>query len=326
MSSTYSGDGFSFSLQKNGYFTNNTLIGSRISWYLTKNCLLDNMLSINSSSQGIFCAMPCWDTVISNVTINSPTNQGIKGWAHTEHDPMPATMQANRLTITNVIVNDAGANAFDLQDLQNSNVSGLTANNPAANGVEIVRCKGVNFSDINVINPGNASAYGSGLSIYDSQNNTFTNIIANDNQAVTTMRCGIANLFDATSTDNVFTNIQILGKNKDRSIHIGSNRNTFTNVYAEGGYYAGIRLNAASYCSFDNVKLRNNTESANNSVPEIFLQGNSTYNTFTNIYTESTNTNKASNGIKIDAGSNNNVIGNHINVGAVGTAISDSGT
>ncbi|CAL6014085.1 right-handed_parallel beta-helix repeat-containing protein [Hexamita inflata] len=79
-------DGFSFSLQKNGTFAHNIIIGSRLAVYMCIDSLIFNNTIQNSINNGIFLSTPSENCKLINNTILNCKQQGIIVQNELEHN------------------------------------------------------------------------------------------------------------------------------------------------------------------------------------------------------------------------------------------------
>ncbi|HEX2986171.1 MAG TPA: right-handed parallel beta-helix repeat-containing protein [Caproiciproducens sp.] len=78
-------DGVILALQGNGKMINNTIIGTRIAFYMCNSSLVSGNTVIDSSQEGIFVSIPAFNNVIKNNRISHCALSGIKVAAETEH-------------------------------------------------------------------------------------------------------------------------------------------------------------------------------------------------------------------------------------------------
>ncbi|CAM9112794.1 unnamed protein product, partial [Ectocarpus fasciculatus] len=88
VSSPWTGDSLSFSLQYLGTVRNNTVIdGGKIAYYMNANgSCVDNTV-LNSISQGIYISSPSFGNLIMNNSLLNTTYAGIKSQRQYEHEP-----------------------------------------------------------------------------------------------------------------------------------------------------------------------------------------------------------------------------------------------
>ncbi|AAK79927.1 parallel beta-helix repeat protein [Clostridium acetobutylicum] len=83
--STNEGDGVILALQRYGKLLNNTIIGTRIAFYMCNSSQVCGNTINDSKSHGIFVSIPAFNNIIENNIINNCALSGIKVAAETEH-------------------------------------------------------------------------------------------------------------------------------------------------------------------------------------------------------------------------------------------------
>lgn len=326
--STWNGDAFSFSLQKNGSISRNKCYGGRIAFYMTRNSNCSDNSIVNSANQGIFVGAPSWDNVISGNSIYMPASAGIKQQNQLEH-PVSG-MNALRNAVFGNTVEKAGGIGIEINESQNCTFSNNTFDTPNGHGIYMQTASNNSVCG-NVIRNPNEAGDGTSAGIFMTSNVTDNSIANNeiyDDRTGTYKMCGgIVDREASGCHGNVVIGNVIRGRNTERSIWITSNRWVVSGNSVEGGNYAGILVNNGSYNNVSSNILRNNTNESNNAYAEVWLQGTSVGNSVYGNTLLSDATNKAANGVNVDgAGVSNTWVGFNRIVGNVGSAIANTGT
>jgi len=320
LESTWNGDSYSFSLQKNGIFSYNYCSGGRIAFYMCRDSECNNNDDVDSANQGIFIGAPSNDNIISNNRVASAASSGIKIQNQLEHTPLLAGQGALRNIISNNTITEAvgigiemtGTQNFECQD---NNISNNTINKPGNHGIYLQDVKNNNINN-NTINEArtDSATYARGSGIYMVQRVVDNNIIGNiitDTRDPYLLHCAIGNREDTTCTGNTIMGNKIKANNLERTIWVQSDENKILNNDISGGYYAGIYLNGASKCQVIGNTCKNNTNQADSSYYEIWMNNNSSDNIITGNKIISNATNKALQDIYFDSGSVGSIIKNN---------------
>lgn len=313
LSSTWSGDAFSYSLQKNGEFSNNYCVGGRIAFYMCRESECNNNTIIDSAAQGIFIAAPCQDNIISGNKIHSSTSSGMKIQNQLEHTPLIAGQGAFNNTICNNSLYGCSNSGFEVTGDLSFEVRGNIISNNSINDVDnhgiYLQDAYSNTIDGNTIKNARSDSgtYARGSGIYLVQrvtDNNITNNVILDERAYI-LHSAIANREDTTCTGNNISGNKINANNQERTIWIQSDNTNISNNFLTGGYYAGIYLNGADNCNVSGNICKNNTNQADSSYYEIWVNSNGTDNNINNNTIISDDTNRALQDIYLDSGSEN---------------------
>lgn len=313
-----------FALQKNWQFINNKVIWGRFAYYMVRNCQADVFVE-DSEAEGVFMAWPSYNNTLRAVVVN-PTNSGFTAENQLEHTvAYPAySLRNNDISIN---VTDTLYSGVTVKNFDENN---LTINVDGANfhWLYMEKSKNNNIPFVQIRNPRQdvANSRGSGVYFVDSViDNNFWDVTIIETKTVNSMHIAFANREDSTCTGNKINNLTTRGLSTDRNVWIQSKNWKIVNADIQGGAYAWLYLNGATYWQFDNVQCKNNTNDANNSYAEVWITWNSTNNVIGKLITESTAANKAKYWVQIDSWSNNNYVFNHQNIWAVTTAELNSG-
>jgi parallel beta-helix repeat protein len=314
--STWDGDAFSFSLQKYGKISNNIFKG-RIAFYMCMNSECCNNIIYDSVNHGIFIASPSNNNVISNNTIFNSSYSGIKIQNQLEHTPLIAGQGAIGNVISDNNIDSAGNSGFEItgdssNPILNNTISNNVITNSSNHGIYLQESQKnmINNNMIDTVRTDTGS-YSRGSGIYMVSNVTDNHIIGNSilDDGSYTCHCAIGNREDSTCTGNIVSGNHIDCANQERTIWFQSNDTKILGNTIKGGYYAGVRLVGASNCMIANNKIYDNTNQANNSYYEIWIQSSSNNNYIGNNSIGSFTANVAAAGIGIDSGCSGNKIG-----------------
>ena len=309
--SSWNGDAFSFSLQKNGVFSNNYCEGGRIAFYMCRESECNNNKIVNSLAQGIFVAAPCQDNVIIGNKIHISVSSGIKVQNQLEHTPLLANQGAFNNIISNNSIYGCNNTGIEITGTLSFEVRGNIISNNTISDVDnhgiYLQDAYANTIDGNTIKNArsDSTTYARGSGIYMVQrvtNNNITNNTILDERAYT-LHCAIGNREDTTCTGNNISNNKIQAKNQERTIWIQSDETNIVGNYISGGYYAGIYLNGASNCNVNGNVCKNNTNQADSSYYEIWVNSNGSNNNIGENVIISSDTNRALKDVFLDVGS-----------------------
>jgi len=239
---------------------------------------LTNVTSNNNVQQGIYLDNSNYNQ-FTNVTLNDNGQYGMDITTSNYNNLTDFTFYSDgagslRLTSSsnNILTNINDVDDFSgeklgilLQTSSNDNIlTNITSNNHSADGIKIDSSN--NNVLTNIITNYN-SYFGPGISLTIASNNTLTNVVAKYNTNGIKM--------DTTSQNNTFTNITA-NDNIGYGIRItGVSYNTLTNVTTSNNTN-GIYLISSLYSLFTNIVAENNTNYG------LFLSG-SNYNNLTNV-------------------------------------------
>ena len=329
LESTWNGDSFSFSLQKDGAFRNNYCEG-RVAFYMQINSDCSGNTIVNSANHGIFVAGPTYGCTVNNNLIDSPATNGIRTQLQLEHPVSYPAYATRNCTFNGNTIRNAGDSAFAITETDSCVFDGNSISNPADHGIYLQSAKRNTVSGNQITNPRSGNtARGSGiyLVLNVTDNVISGNSVETNATATYQMHTGIANREGGDCQRNVVNGNVIRGRNTERTVWVQSEGWVISSNSIEGGNYAGIRLDGASDCVVTGNVLRNNTNDSNNSYGEVWLQGSSSRNVIEGNSFISDAANKAANGIIVDgAGCVGNKVGYNVQNGVIGALLSESGT
>lgn len=331
--SDWNGDSFSFSLQKYGTISNNNFNG-RIAFYMCKYSECNNNKVYDTVNQGIFIASPCNDNVISGNVIQNTASAGIKIQNQLEHTPLLTGQNASGNVISDNVIVDVGGSGFEVSGTELHPITrNLIANNsiirPADHGIYLQDATSNEIASNLIQEPRSDSvtfARGSGIyMVIRVKDNQIVGNTIIDEKTTPIAHTGIANREDSTCTGNVIDSNNIRVQNLERTVWFQSNNTTITNNLITGGYFAGVRLEGASFCTIQNNRLFSNTNENNNAYFEIWIQSGASFNYIDGNFIDSPTTPIANAGVNIDGGCNNNKVGLNFYNGVTNEVI-DNGT
>lgn len=143
--SNFIGDGVSFSLQNNGSFINNHLIGCKIAIYMDKNCNISNNTISYSNNSGIFFSLPLENILVENNLIIRPQQSGMVFRLQLEHgefinDTHNITIRSN--TIINSQYMGIECNYTDNIDIINNKII-----SPSNSPLYTYKCSDINLDN-----------------------------------------------------------------------------------------------------------------------------------------------------------------------------------
>ena len=143
--SNATGDVLSFSLQKNGLVSGNTLHGGLIAVFLDRDVVVENNTLNDPNSFGIFLSLPSYNVTIRNNVINNSVSSGIKVALQVDHndaDGNSLTLPTHRskdINITGNTITNARNNALEINNLVDSAITHNTINTPDFSGIYAFR-------------------------------------------------------------------------------------------------------------------------------------------------------------------------------------------
>ena len=228
LESAWTGDSFSFSLQKNGKFNNNLCLGGRIAFYMQDGSKCEGNEVVDSVNHGIFVAAPFRDINVAGNVISSCASSGINIQNQLEH---PITgKQGLRGTFYGNVITGAGFSGITINSAMDCTFSNNTIDTPAFHGIYVQEATDNLIIGNAIRNPNEMNdAVGSGIYLLvASGRNVIEGNSIRDDRAVPKMSSAIAERETSDCPDLVISNNSISGKNNQRSIWIQSDRCTIT--------------------------------------------------------------------------------------------------
>ena len=139
--SNATGDVLSFSLQKNGVVSGNTLHGGLIAVFLDRDVVIENNTIFNANSHGIFLSLPSHNVLIRNNIIKDSASSGIKVARQVDHydengDTLTTPDHRSRdIYIIGNTIENARLNALEINNLVDSAVTHNTIIAPDFSGI-----------------------------------------------------------------------------------------------------------------------------------------------------------------------------------------------
>lgn len=172
INSSFDGDVLSFSLQKEGNISGNTLNGGLIALFLDRNVTCaDNTLN-HPNAQGIFLSLPSYDVMIQNNKIMNPMAAGITVKMQTDHrgtDGQPLLPESYRSIGMQIIGNhieNARSHAIEINNLKNSVIRDNTIEAPDFSGIYLYQSENLYIGHNHIINAAMVAA-GQRTALYD---------------------------------------------------------------------------------------------------------------------------------------------------------------
>lgn len=151
--SKFDGDGVSFSVQKNGLVKDNTIIGTRIAFYVCRDSQVINNTIKNSTSNGIAISIPSINNTISGNIVDSSKASGIKVSEQFEY-PVDQSYYGQNITITNNTVKNSHYMGIEVSKLSNSNISNNTIQTTDNIGVYLLLSDNLTVKQNNITDSG----------------------------------------------------------------------------------------------------------------------------------------------------------------------------
>lgn len=152
-SSTKTKDGLTFMKQKNGILENNTLIGSRIAFYLCRDSDVNSNIIKNSSSGGIRVTVPAYDNKIFNNTIDNTLESGISV-VRNDSSATGITYRASNIQIISNNITNSRYFGIEIANLSNSSIYGNTISNIDFDGIYLLYADNLNVNNNIISNIG----------------------------------------------------------------------------------------------------------------------------------------------------------------------------
>ncbi|URZ05148.1 right-handed parallel beta-helix repeat-containing protein [Clostridium felsineum] len=213
-------DGVVFTKQKNGLVKNNNLNGSRIAFYLSRNSEVSYNIIENSETNGIRCAVPAYDNIISNNIIQNTLGSGIC-LVRNDAGITPSTYRASNINITNNSITTSRYFGIEISNLRDSNISNNTINKVDLDGIYLlyadnlnVKENDINDSGLSVVN-GNMWGWNESLNSGIFIDYMVSNCILDSNKIdneITTSLYGIKVQSGNNNINNSITNNSVLRK------------------------------------------------------------------------------------------------------------------
>lgn len=125
----WNGDSVSFSLQKYGSFRDNIIRGGKVAIYMVKDCVVTNNNISDSSSNGIYCSLPCHNIEISYNRISNPVSGAISVKQQIEHGEF--SNENHNININNNLCLNPQHIGIELNNAHNININNnLVLNTP----------------------------------------------------------------------------------------------------------------------------------------------------------------------------------------------------
>lgn len=323
LESSWDGDAFSFSLQKDSVISNNYCSGARIAFYMCRDSECCNNSIIDSANQGIFVGCPAYNNVFNNNRIYNSTSSSIKVQNQLEHTPLLDGQGGNNNTFNNNTIYASNNSGFEVtgdtdHEPKGNNFNNNTIFKPDNHGFYIQDSHFNNFIGNTIYQPRTDSGtYSRGSGFYLVQNVENNNI--NDNQIIDernpfVLHAAIANREGTDCPSNNVIGNKIVANNTERTVWVQSSGWNISDNYISGGYYAGIYLDGADSCNISGNICENNTNETNNAYYEIWLNNTANNNVITNNTCISSASNIAASNIIVSSGSGN-IIENNIGIG-----------
>lgn len=165
--SNFSGDAISFSLQKDGIFTDNIIRGGKVAVYMCRDVIIKRNDIYDSTSEGIYLSLPSYNVAISSNKIYNCQSSGIKIAEQIEHP----NFEKNKydITISNNKFTSSYINSIAINDCNTIFVIDNMFLENGENAVYVARSNNVHMVN-NVI-----SYFNVGVIIFGTENLTFTN-------------------------------------------------------------------------------------------------------------------------------------------------------
>lgn len=159
--SKFDGDGISFSVQKNGLVENNTVIGTRISFYICKDSNVINNNIVNSVSNGITISTPSENNTISGNVIKGSKASGIKVSEECDY-VFNKNLYGNNINIKNNTITGSRYMGIEITQLVNSLIENNTIDKTDNVGIYLLKADNLSVKD-NYITDSGYSTVGGGL-------------------------------------------------------------------------------------------------------------------------------------------------------------------
>lgn len=322
LESTWDGDAFSFSLQKNGSISNNYCLGGRIAYYMNRDTNCVNNSIVDSVNQGIFVGCPAYGNNLNGNRIYNATSSGIKVQNQLEHTPLLTDQRAFNNNFNENVIYLCGNTGIEVtgdasHEPKGNNFVGNTIFKPDNHGIYIQDAHFNNFNNNTIYQPRSDTAtYARGSGFYLVQNVENNNM--NDNviidERANQLHTAIANREGTDCPNNSVIGNRIIASNNERTVWVQSNGWIISNNYVSGGYYAGIYLDGADNCNVTGNICENNTNETNNAYYEIWLNNTADNNIISNNTCISSAANVANADITVSSGTGNK-IENNIGIG-----------
>lgn len=323
LESTYTGDAFSFSLQKDGSFSNNYVSGGRIAVYMCRNTNCCNNSIVDSSAQGIFIWCPAYNNNIVGNKIYNSSSSSIQLENQLEHTPLLDDQRGFANNVSNNMIFESNNSGIEItgdadHEPKNNNFNNNTIFKPDNHGIYMQDAHYNNFVGNSIYQPrSDSGTYSRGSGFYlvqNVENNNINNNVIADDRDPYVLHCAIGNREGTDCPNNSVVGNKIIANNTERTVWIQSNGWNVSSNYISGGYYAGIYLDQADNCNVVSNVCENNTNQANDAYYEIWLNNTANNNIVTNNTCISSAANVAASNVIVSSGSGN-IIENNVGIG-----------
>lgn len=323
LESTWDGDAFSFSLQKNGVISNNYCDGGRIAFYMCRESDCCNNSIVNSANQGIFVGCPAYSNNVNENKIYNSASSGFKIQNQLEHTPLLDGQRGFNNNFNNNTIFTPSNSGFEItgdadHEPKNNNFNGNTVYQADNHGFYLQDAHFNNFVGNTIYEPRSDSgtyARGSGFYLVQNvENNNINDNVIIDERDPYVLHTAIGNREGTDCKNNNVIGNKIVANNTERTVWVQSSGWNISNNYISGGYYAGIYLDQADNCNVVGNICENNTNQANNSYYEIWLNNTANNNIISNNTCISSAANVANADITVSSGTGNK-IENNIGIG-----------
>lgn len=147
--SDFPGDVLSFSLQKSGRVTGNTVVGGVISFFMNKDSTCDRNTVNDSNTAGIFISVPAENNLLEGNTVRRSTGSGIVVRRQIDHRDgadgvsgsilTPTSYRAPGIVIQNNLVEDSRFMGIEIDQTVGAVVEGNTVMTPDFHGIYFLR-------------------------------------------------------------------------------------------------------------------------------------------------------------------------------------------
>lgn len=229
-------DGVILALQGHGKLINNTIVGTRIAFYMCNSSEVSGNTVNNSTTEGIYVSIPAFNNVVKNNVINNCALSGIKVAVELEH-PNDAinnrTYVGTGFTIKNNVVNHPAYFGMEIDELADSVICHNSITKCDYIGIYVLRSNHLSLIQNAIIDPGYGinepadSNYANNLlngiswNVNDnsgifldykaSDNIIHRNTISSSSSGCVHAICANSAIGDATITGNTYTNNIITG-------------------------------------------------------------------------------------------------------------------
>lgn len=146
-------DGIYFAKQKDGKVSNNHLSGSRIAFYLSRQCEVSGNIVENSKTNGIRYSVPAYDNKITHNHITGTEASGIVV-VRNDNGLTPVTYRASGLTIANNVISDTRYFGIELSHLMGAVIDNNTITNVDMSGIYLLYADGTIVTQNKITNVG----------------------------------------------------------------------------------------------------------------------------------------------------------------------------